>query len=74
LNKDSPDLLALVEPPLTAASRFQRLVQRLRVRLPRLSPIFYGAVVVPTLLAGMYYGLIASDIYISEARFIVRSP
>jgi capsular polysaccharide transport system permease protein len=74
LKKDSPDLLALVEPPLTAASRFQRLVQRLRVRLPRLSPIFYGAVVVPTLLAGMYYGLIASDIYISEARFIVRSP
>jgi capsular polysaccharide transport system permease protein len=74
LKKDSPDLLALVEPPVTATSRFQRLRQRLRVRLPRLSPIFYGAVVVPTLLAGIYYGLIASDVYISESRFIVRSP
>jgi capsular polysaccharide transport system permease protein len=74
LKKDSPDLLALVEPPATAASRFQRLRQRLRVRLPRLSPIFYGAVILPTLLAGIYYGLIASDIYISESRFIVRSP
>jgi capsular polysaccharide transport system permease protein len=74
LKKDSPDLLALVEPPVTVAGRFQRLRQRLRVRLPRLSPIFYGAVVVPTLLAAVYYGLIASDIYISESRFIVRSP
>ena len=74
MKKDSPDLLALVEPPVTVAGRFQRLRQRLRVRLPRLSPIFYGAVVVPTLLAGIYYGLIASDIYISESRFIVRSP
>ncbi len=74
MKKDSPDLLALVEPPVTVAGRLQRLRQRLRVRLPRLSPIFYGAVVVPTLLAGIYYGLIASDIYISESRFIVRSP
>ena len=74
MKKDSPDLLALLEPPVTATGRFQRLRQRLRVRLPRLSPIFYGAVVVPTLLATIYYGLIASDVYISESRFIVRSP
>lgn len=74
MKKDSPDLLALVEPPVTVAGRFHRLTQRLRVRLPRLSPIFYGAVVVPTLLAGIYYGLIASDVYISESHFIVRSP
>jgi capsular polysaccharide transport system permease protein len=31
-------------------------------------------VVGPTLLAGLYYGLIASDVYISESRFIVKSP
>jgi capsular polysaccharide transport system permease protein len=31
-------------------------------------------VVVPTLGAGIYFGLIASDIYISESRFLVRSP
>lgn len=31
-------------------------------------------VVVPTCAAALYYGLIASDIYISESRFLVRSP
>lgn len=29
---------------------------------------------VPTLLAAAYYGLIASDVYISESHFVVRSP
>ncbi|MEN3950807.1 capsule biosynthesis protein [Iodidimonas sp. SYSU 1G8] len=33
---------------------------------------FLGVAVVPILLAGIYYGLIASDQYVSEARFIVR--
>lgn len=31
-------------------------------------------VVVPTLTAIFYYGLIASNVYISESRFVVRSP
>lgn len=31
-------------------------------------------VVLPTLLASIYYGLIASDIYISESRFVIKSP
>lgn len=31
-------------------------------------------VIVPTLLAALYYGLIASDIYISESRFVIKSP
>src|SRR5579862_1851914 len=31
-------------------------------------------VVVPTLSAMLYFGLIASDVYISESRFLVRSP
>ena len=31
-------------------------------------------VVIPTLTAIIYFGLIASDVYISEARFVVRSP
>jgi capsular polysaccharide transport system permease protein len=30
--------------------------------------------VVPTFVAILYYGLVASDIYISESRFLVRSP
>ena len=31
-------------------------------------------VVAPTLLAILYYGIFASDVYISESRFLVRSP
>lgn len=36
--------------------------------------LFILAVVVPTVLATLYYGLIASNVYISESRFVVRSP
>lgn len=35
--------------------------------------LFITAVVVPTLMAAVFYGLIASDRYISESRFLVRS-
>jgi len=31
-------------------------------------------VIIPTVMAVLYYGLIASDVYISESRFVVRSP
>ena len=31
-------------------------------------------VVVPTIAAIIYYGFVASDVFISESRFLVRSP
>jgi capsular polysaccharide transport system permease protein len=31
-------------------------------------------VVLPTFLSAIYYGLVASDVYVSEAKFVVRSP
>ncbi|GFM31469.1 Wzz/FepE/Etk N-terminal domain-containing protein [Novosphingobium sp. PY1] len=31
-------------------------------------------VIIPTLLAVIYYGFIASDIYVTEARFVIKSP
>ena len=31
-------------------------------------------IVLPTLLSGFYFGLIAADRYVSEARFVVRKP
>lgn len=31
-------------------------------------------VVLPVLVSATYYGLIASDVYVSEARFIIKSP
>lgn len=36
--------------------------------------IFVVTVLAPTVLASIYYGVIASGVYISESRFVVRSP
>lgn len=46
----------------------------LRATLKKIDAIFYATVAVPTLLACLYFGLVASDVYISESRFVVRSP
>jgi capsular polysaccharide transport system permease protein len=42
--------------------------------LGRLSLSFVLTTLLPTLAAVVYYGLIASDQYISESRFVVRNP
>ena len=42
--------------------------------LRRLDWIFLTTVLIPTVFATIYFGLIASDIYTSESRFVVRSP
>lgn len=43
-------------------------------RLRRINWLFVCTVILPTILAILYFGLIASDVYISESRFVVRSP
>jgi capsular polysaccharide transport system permease protein len=43
-------------------------------RLRNLNRLFLVTVVIPTLLSIVYFGLIASDVYVSESRFVVRSP
>lgn len=35
---------------------------------------FSLAVILPTLMFAVYYGLIASDIYVSESRFVIKAP
>jgi len=35
---------------------------------------FWLVVVIPTTLAAIYFGVVASDIFISESRFVLRSP
>lgn len=40
----------------------------------KLPVAFLGLVVLPTLIAAFYYLVIASPLYVSEARFIVRAP
>lgn len=36
--------------------------------------VFALTVLIPTLTAIVYYGLVASDVYVSESRFLVRTP
>jgi capsular polysaccharide transport system permease protein len=35
---------------------------------------FMLLVVLPVLASAIYYGLIASDVYVSEARFVIKAP
>ena len=39
-----------------------------------MNKLFLLCVVLPTLLASLYFGFIASDVYVSESRFVLRSP
>ncbi|MET3725078.1 hypothetical protein [Sphingomonas trueperi] len=43
-------------------------------RIKNVDRLFLIAVIIPTIIAVIYFGLIASDVYISESRFVVRSP
>ncbi|AMU04870.1 hypothetical protein A2T82_00670 [Burkholderia cenocepacia] len=51
-----------------------RVKKSLRDRLRGINRLFALTVVLPTAIATLYYGLVASDIYVSESRFVVRSP
>lgn len=48
----------------------QFVVRRIRA----LDRLLLVSVVIPTLLSILYFGVLASDVYVSESRFIVRSP
>ena len=43
-------------------------------RVKGINRLFTLTVVVPTAIAIAYFGLVASDVYVSESRFVVRSP
>ena len=49
-------------------------LKSLKTRLAKINSLFLGTVIIPTLLSIIYFGFIASDIYISESRFVVRNP
>lgn len=36
--------------------------------------LFLATVVLPTLIAALYFGLWATEVYVSESRFVVRTP
>ncbi|MBO9726079.1 MAG: hypothetical protein J7530_17020 [Novosphingobium sp.] len=37
-------------------------------------PLFWITVLIPTSLSILYFGIFASDVYVSESQFVVRSP
>ncbi len=47
---------------------------RMKALTKRFNKIFLITVALPTLVACLYFGVIASDVYISESRFVVRNP
>lgn len=51
-----------------------RLHQSSLLQSWRVNRLFWLTVVLPTLAALVYFGIIAADVYISESRFVVRSP
>ena len=51
-----------------------RAVGRIRRLFGSLNIWFWAIVGLPTLVACVYYFAIASDLYLSEAKFVVRSP
>ena len=63
----SPATLIASQPPAEKPSRLKALVRRI-------DRIFMLTVLLPTLVAAVYFGLVASDVYISESRFVVRNP
>lgn len=59
--------MTLSAPRSALASRLELLPALLRTRL------FLLSAVMPTALAVIYFGLIASDVYVSESSFVVRN-
>ncbi|CAM4043836.1 WcbD [Novosphingobium lubricantis] len=49
-------------------------MQNILDRLRSANRLFMFVVVLPTLLSVAYFGFLSSDVYVSESRFIVRSP
>ena len=49
----------------------QNAVSRIRKAV---SPLFAATVILPTAAAAIYFGVLASDVYVSESQFVVRSP
>lgn len=42
--------------------------------IAKAKPLLWLTVIIPTAISTFYFGLIASDVYISESSFVVRSP
>lgn len=60
-------ILAIQVPPTSLSESIKK--QYLRINF-----LFLLTIIVPSTISVIYYGLITSDVYVSESRFVVRSP
>jgi capsular polysaccharide transport system permease protein len=65
-DKDTPESEPLLLPPPPQRG--------ILARLRGVDRLFVYAVVLPVALSVLYYGFIASDVFLSESRFVVRGP
>ncbi len=75
---DNPKITALVEQPKSTSMVGLKAIGKQNADKPvplsqRLNKLFIATTLLPTILAVVYYGFIASDVYVSESRFIVQS-
>lgn len=49
-------------------------ISEMPAKVRRIPLLCWISVIIPTVLAILYYGIFASDVFISESRFVVRSP
>lgn len=57
--------------PIGTSSSWSQAVKK---RFSRINRLFLVTVAAPTVVATLYFGLMASDVYVSESRIVVRSP
>ena len=49
-------------------------IKQLKNRIATTGRLFQVTVMLPTIIAVLYFGFIKSDIYVSESHFVIRSP
>lgn len=50
------------------------VISKVVKKVKTVNKLFLWSVVIPTIASILYFGLIASDVYVSESRFVVRAP
>jgi capsular polysaccharide transport system permease protein len=50
------------------------MIRTIIAKLRSSGPLFWITVLIPTALSILYFGFLASDVYVSESQFVVRSP
>jgi capsular polysaccharide transport system permease protein len=65
--RELADQAGTEEAPAKTGARWRRKMSRSAI-------LFIATVIVPTLAAILYFGFLASNVYLSESQFVVRSP